>query len=933
MNNGFGKTTFALMALWLALGPQAMGEENAETVPALRKVSTRNGTFVLGKRPYPEGTREQWIAEGRVLGAAPEGMLPRKRAPKGAADNRQYLPPIGNQGSEGSCVHWAGTYYAKTAAMKRRQPALNVNAASNQCSPRFTYNLSNAGQDNGGYGHEPFEIFMRYGVPSLAQRPYVAGQYSALPSAADFVEGLHRRTTNYVWVWQWNPSASQINELKAYLDEGGVAVAGVYSSQSSFDNWRAGDAPWSGAVCAQNNIDHMVAVVGYGAGYYLIANSWGTGFGSNGYIHVASAYFEKYFSDVMYPLEGTYEPATSHAVLQINHGRRSDVRNLSFSVNGVMAWSNSPLPKTSPFGGGTFDVDNRSGLNLAVDLSSASWSAADNVVLMRCADRVSGTSGTVAGFSVRHNGGEHAASGVPVSIPDNNAAGVGLSILFSGGSSALAIVPSTTNLPSSAANGRQISVAASSGVSWAASRGTGTWITYVGGTNTGNGVVSFNVASNAAETSRTGTILVAGGGIVRTCVVVQAGTVSGVPALGEAVDAPNLVWTTGGAADWYAQTAVSYDGVGAARSGPISHSQQTWMETTVSGPGTLSFWWRASSEPGYDYLIFSVNGAQEGGGLSGSTAWAHRSHSLPAGTHVLRWTYEKDWSVSSGQDCGWVDQVRWISGTGMSPSGGELVEERRPEFSWPSTTGATWYLVWLERNGAKALEQWVQGITLWTPPTDLPAGSYRWWVRPWGTAIGGYGAWSSTAAFTILARVPDAVAQIAPTGAQASSALTYRWTKDSNATWYRLWVGRTGAGTFLDRWHAASGEGEGSLVVSNHPQGSFTWWIRGWGPDGEGPWSGPMSFSTPDPGPAKPTLSAPLGTASSPVTFSYASARAEWFRVYVQRGSTLVADVWTQSASHYAGTLPSGAYSWWIGAWNSATRTTVWSDRGDFSIP
>lgn len=65
---------------------------------------------------------------------------------KGAADNRTYLPPIGDQGSEGSCVHWAGTYHTKTANMKRKDPTLNLNATSNQCSPRFTYNLTNAGR-------------------------------------------------------------------------------------------------------------------------------------------------------------------------------------------------------------------------------------------------------------------------------------------------------------------------------------------------------------------------------------------------------------------------------------------------------------------------------------------------------------------------------------------------------------------------------------------------------------------------------------------------------------------------------------------------------------------------------------------------------------------------------------------------------------------
>ncbi len=153
------------------------------TATELPKLVTKEGkTYKLGKKPYPAGTRAKWIAEGRVLAKTPDGLLPKGKKLKGAADNRSYMPPIGDQGNEGSCVHWAGSYNAKTANMKRKDASINVNVASNQGSPRFTYNLTNAGEDSGGYGHEPFEIFMRYGVASLAyfttvtrDKPWVRG--------------------------------------------------------------------------------------------------------------------------------------------------------------------------------------------------------------------------------------------------------------------------------------------------------------------------------------------------------------------------------------------------------------------------------------------------------------------------------------------------------------------------------------------------------------------------------------------------------------------------------------------------------------------------------------------------------------------------------------------------------------------------------------
>lgn len=79
----------------------------------------------------------------------------------------------------------------------------------------------------------------------------------------------------------------------------------------------------------------------------------------------------------------------------------------------------------------------------------------------------------------------------------------------------------------------------------------------------------------------------------------------------------------------------------------------------TSGPGTLSFWWRVSSETGWDFLEFYLDGTQVTTHISGEVAWQQRTLRIPAGVHALRWLYAKDESVSSGQDRGWVDQVNF----------------------------------------------------------------------------------------------------------------------------------------------------------------------------------------------------------------------------------------------------------------------------------
>ena len=693
--------TVFFLACFSAQGRLVPGDAN--TLP---RMVTSHGTFKLGKKPYPAGTREQWIAEGRVLGRAPENYIRRPRTLKGSADNRSILPPIGNQGSEGSCVHWAGAYYTKTANMKRQDPTLNVTKTSNQCSPRFTYNLTNAGEDNGGWGHEPFEIFMRYGGASLAQKPYVAGQYTTLPVVADFVEGLHRRTADYVWVWQWGPTADQINELKAWLDAGGVAACGVYA-EDTFDAWGPGDAPWVGTACTEANINHMVTVCGYGSGYYLVVNSWGTSFGSNGFIVVDSSYFEKYFSDVMYPIEGTYEAATRYAKVSITHGRRSDIRSLTFAVNGTTVWSNAPTPKSGPKGTGTYDTDSRDNLQLAVDLTGAAWSA-DNVVAVQCRDQVTGTQGTLDSLSVVADGLSYDSADTPVTVPDNTGAAATASVSFQIGGNSLTISPTGTNIPFAASSGRSIAVFGN--VAWTAVTNAPWLAIAAGASGSGNGTVTFGVASNPSAGSRTGTIVVAGGGISRTCTVLQAGTATG-PTLGDAVEAAQWPWTTGGDADWTNQTATTHDGVDAAVSGTITHNGESWMQTTVTGPGTLTFWWRVSSETNYDYLRFLIDDVTQSGGISGTVAWQQKTYSIATGTHVLLWRYSKDGSVSTGSDCGWVDQIGWTaSGASLAiaptatnvpataSSGRQIAVTAN--VAWTAATNASWLAITAGASGS-----------------------------------------------------------------------------------------------------------------------------------------------------------------------------------------------------------------------------------------
>jgi len=121
----------------------------------------------------------------------------------------------------------------------------------------------------------------------------------------------------------------------------------------------------------------------------------------------------------------------------------------------------------------------------------------------------------------------------------------------------------------------------------------------------------------------------------------------------------DLSFTTGGDADWFTQRATSFYDGDAAQSGNIKFEQESWLQTTVSGKGTVSFSWKVSSEDLFDVLEFYIDGWLQDK-ISGSKDWHQMTYEITdSDVHVLEWRYVKDVGTDSGSDCGWVDKVVW----------------------------------------------------------------------------------------------------------------------------------------------------------------------------------------------------------------------------------------------------------------------------------
>ncbi|MBF0292065.1 MAG: VCBS repeat-containing protein [Nitrospinae bacterium] len=137
------------------------------------------------------------------------------------------------------------------------------------------------------------------------------------------------------------------------------------------------------------------------------------------------------------------------------------------------------------------------------------------------------------------------------------------------------------------------------------------------------------------------------------------------PGLGDAVDNPTLSWSSSGNAQWLVENTIYNSGGSAAQSGDISNSQTSAIQTTVTGPGSLSFYWKVSSEIDYDWLEFAIDGTVQTR-MSGTSSWLKKSYSISAGSHTLSWTYTKDTTSSSGSDAGWLDTVVFTPQSGVT---------------------------------------------------------------------------------------------------------------------------------------------------------------------------------------------------------------------------------------------------------------------------
>jgi RHS repeat-associated protein len=132
--------------------------------------------------------------------------------------------------------------------------------------------------------------------------------------------------------------------------------------------------------------------------------------------------------------------------------------------------------------------------------------------------------------------------------------------------------------------------------------------------------------------------------------------------LGDAMESP-LTYTTGGDGNWTAANGgEGHDDMSAAHSPSLAQDEQSWMQTEVQGPGTISFWAKINPADAGNELKFYVDDTLRYS--CDSEEWEDFSWEVTgAGTHTLKWVYARSSETSSST--GYVDDVGW---TGALPA-------------------------------------------------------------------------------------------------------------------------------------------------------------------------------------------------------------------------------------------------------------------------
>ena len=362
------------------------------------------------------------------------------------------------------------------------------------------------------------------------------------------------------------------------------------------------------------------------------------------------------------------------------------------------------------------------------------------------------------------------------------------------------------------------------------------------------------------------------------------------------------VQPAGSTAPWVVATDSFYVGPKSLKSGTITHSQFSKLATSGAFlAGNVSFALHVSSESGWDFLRFYIDGVQKGQ-WSGAVAWQTVSYPVTAGTHTFLWQYSKDGNTSTGSDAAWIDSVILPSSSGPTPlSACTAISPAAPSVTLGSasplltatcTNSPTSY-VW-KLNGSTL--GGCTGATCTVPAANLPTAT-TYGVTVTANNAGGTGTTAASATITVSTTPAPTVVTNAATNITTSGG-TMNGSANPNGTstnGYFQWGTSTAYGNTTASTALGSGNSSTPFAINliNAPANT-TYYYRAVATSSAGiSYGNGVSFVTGTSGcseiePNDGSLSANPLSLNVPCNGKLSSSTdVDWFDVYVPSGTTI----------------------------------------------
>jgi hypothetical protein len=211
-----------------------------------------------------------------------------------------YFPPIGNQGSYGTCVTWATGYALKTALDKKDNSNLDVTKPINQVSPVDLWHLIDNQSKNAncdGTNFDPaFTAMLDKGVANMNQVPFTNSKMQCEVSGQG---NSSNKLGSYRIIAYTNELSGTgtygmtVENFKGYLEKNMPIAIGARLGER-FMNWNNSSVlSYDTEKVQGQHAYHAVVLVGYdnNRNAFRLRNSWGPTWGDNGSIWIDYDHF------------------------------------------------------------------------------------------------------------------------------------------------------------------------------------------------------------------------------------------------------------------------------------------------------------------------------------------------------------------------------------------------------------------------------------------------------------------------------------------------------------------------------------------------------------------------------------------------------------------------------------------------------------------